>query len=493
MKKFFSSLYWKISATFLALLLVLSAVYIYFIAFSAEMYFQEANQRLSVPIAQRLLNHYQPVVDHRLDSARLEEIYTIQKMFNPSIEVYVLDTAGTVLSHCPGNTGICRMSVAIHPIKSFVKETKPVFVMGDDPKMMKGEKTFSAAEIKDGESVIGYLYVILGSEEFDNNFKMLAGSYILRIGTRAMGITLIAAAVIGLISLLFITRNLRAIITTVREFQQGDRHARIRPTSSGELTELATSFNEMADTIVRNLEELKSMDDLRRELVANVSHDLRTPLATIHGYIETLLMKSGTLDHDQREKYLKTVLLSTDKLRRLVDELFELSKLEAKQTRPDPEPFSLSELVQDISQKYHLTTEQKGIAFRCILPHDLPIVFADVALIDRVIQNLADNAVKFTPVGGTVTIQLELRGTGVTVTVADTGAGIAEEDIPKIFDRYNKGSQKNMLRNDGAGLGLAIVKKILELHGIPISVTSVRHQGTEFRFILPCLPPPEHS
>lgn len=485
MNKFFRSLYWKISATFLALLLVLSAVYIYIIAFSAEMYFQEANQRLSKPIAQRLLNHYQPVVDHQLDSARLEEIYTIQKLFNPSIEVYVLDTTGKVLSHCPTNTKVCRMIVGIQPVKKFVAEQYPSFLMGDDPKYEMTEKTFSAAEIKDGGRVIGYLYVILGSEEFDNNFKMLAGSYILSVGTRSMTITLIAAAVIGLIALLFIMKNLRTIIRTVKDFQNGNHDARIQLSSTGELNELATSFNEMADTIVRNLDELKTMDNLRRELVANVSHDLRTPLATIHGYIETLLIKADTLDKQEREKYLKTVLSSTDRLRRLVEELFELSKLEAEQITPNPEPFSISELVQDIGQKYMIIAEKKGIRFQCILPHDLPLIIADIALVDRVIQNLADNAIKFTPHGGAVTIELKRSSNNIEVTVADTGEGIATEDIPHIFDRYNKGSQKNIFQNDGAGLGLAIVKKILEVHQLTISVSSTKNQGTAFSFGLP--------
>ncbi|MDP1675552.1 MAG: HAMP domain-containing sensor histidine kinase [Bacteroidota bacterium] len=488
MKKFFRSIYWKISATFLALLLILSAVYIYIIVFSAEMYFQEANQRLSVPIAQRLLKHYQPVVNHQLDSSRMDEIYTIQKLFNPSIEVYVLDTTGKVLSHCPSNTKICRMSVGIQPIKTFVMEKFPSFLMGDDPKYEMTEKTFSAAEIKDGTKIIGYLYVILGSEEFDNNFKMLAGSYILRIGTRTMTITLFAAAIIGLIALLFITKNLRTIVRTVKEFQNGNRSARIQLSSTGELNELATSFNEMADTIVSNLDELKTMDSLRRELVANVSHDLRTPLATIHGYIETLLIKAETLENHDREKYLKTILSSTDRLRTLVEELFELSKLEAQQIKPNPEPFSISELVQDIGQKYLIIAEKKEIRFQCILPHDLPLVIADIALVDRVIQNLSDNAIKFTPQGGVVTIEVRRNLTNVEVTVADTGEGIFEKDIPHIFDRYNKGSQKNIFQSDGAGLGLAIVKKILEVHHLSISVSSKKNEGTAFSFKLPVYP-----
>jgi signal transduction histidine kinase len=449
------------------------------------MYFQEANQRLSMPIAQRLLRHYQPVVDHRLDSARMEEIFTIQKLFNPSIEVYALDTSGKVLSHCPSNTKICRMTVSIDPVKKFVMEGKPEFLVGDDPKYAMEVKTFSAAEIKDEEKVIGYLYVILGSEEFENSFKMLAGSYILNIGTRAMTITLFAAAIVGLIALLFITRNLRTIVHTVREFQRGNHLARIQLSSGGELNELATSFNEMADTIVRNIDEMKTMDNLRRELVANVSHDLRTPLATIHGYIETLLIKAETLERSEREKYLKTVLSSTDRLRNLVEELFELSKLEAKQTRPNPEPFSITELVQDIGQKYLIITEKKGIRFQFVMPRDLPLIFADIALIDRVIHNLVDNAIKFTPAGGAVTIELRRLSRAVDISVSDTGAGIAEVDIPHIFDRYNKGSQKNMFQNDGAGLGLAIVKKILEVHHLTISVSSKKNEGTSFSFQLP--------
>ncbi len=485
MTKFFKSLYWKISATFLAVLVVISAVYIYIIAFSAEMYFQEANQRLSVPIAQRLVRYYEPVVDHRLDTNRLEEIYSIQKIVNPSIEVYVVDTLGNILSHCPANKSVCRLKIDIEPVKRFVGEQKPPFLMGDDPKYETGEKTFSAAVLKDGDAVIGYLYVVLGSEEFDNNFKMLAGSYILSIGTRSMAITLAAAAVIGLIALLFVTNNLRTIVGGVREFQRGNFSARIPPMSTGELNELASSFNEMADTIVGNIEEIKTMDNLRRELVANVSHDLRTPLATIHGYIETLLIKAESLEKEEREKYLRTVLSSTDRLRNLVEELFELSKLEARQTKPEPEPFSLSELVQDIGRKYLLIAEKKGITLRCVVPRDLPLVYADIALIDRVIQNLMDNAVKFTPHGGTVTIALRRNSDGIEVNVADTGEGIAAEDIPGIFDRYNKGSQKNMFQNDGAGLGLAIVKKILEVHALSITVSSKKPEGTAFSFTLP--------
>ncbi|MEW6060617.1 MAG: HAMP domain-containing sensor histidine kinase [Bacteroidota bacterium] len=485
MTKFFHSLYWKISAVFVALLFVLGSIYIYIVAFSAEMYFQEANQRLNARIAQQMLKHYKPLVNHKLDSLRLEEIYTTQKIFNPSIEVYVLDTLGNIISHCPTNQHIVSASVSIEPIKTFVSLTKPEFVEGDDPKKIGGKKTFSATTIEDGNRLIGYLYVILGSEEFDNNLNLLFGSYILRIGARTTTITLIAAALIGVIALLYITKNLRTIIRSVREFQKGNYNARIRLSFGGELNELAASFNEMADTIVKNLEEIKTMDSLRRELVANVSHDLRTPLSTIHGYIETLMIKAESLTKEEREQYLKTILTSTERLRNLVEELFELSKLEAKQTKPNPEPFSISELVQDIGQKYLIIAQKKGISFQCVFPKDLPMIVADIALIDRVIQNLVDNAIKFTPPGGMVRIEVRYLANAVDVKISDTGPGIPPEDIPHIFDRYTKGSQKNIFQDDGAGLGLAIVKKILEVHRLTIDVHSKVNEGTEFSFQLP--------
>lgn len=485
MTKLFQSLYWKISATFVALLFILGAIYIYVVAFSAEMYFQEANQRLNARIAQRMLNYYKPLVNHQLDSVRLEEIYTIQKIFNPSIEVYVLDTLGNIVSHCPTNQHIQCESISVEPIRKFVGLKTPEFLEGEDPKKLGVKKTFSAAKIADGEKLIGYLYVILGSEEFDSNFNLLIGSYILRIGARTTTITLIGAAIIGLIALLYITKNLRTIIRTVHEFQKGNYSARIQLSSTGELNELAMSFNEMADTIVKNLEEIKTMDSLRRELVANVSHDLRTPLSTIHGYIETLMIKAESLTKEEREQYLRTVLTSTERLRKLVEELFELSKLEAKQTKPNPEPFSISELVQDIGQKYLIIAEKKGITFQYVFPKDLPMIVADIALIDRVIQNLVDNAIKFTPSGGIVRIELHRLSDGVDVKISDTGSGILPEDIPHIFDRYNKGSQKNIFQNDGAGLGLAIVKKILEVHNLTIDVDSKVNEGTAFSFTLP--------
>ncbi len=485
MPKFFRSLYWKLSLTFLALLVVLAIAYIYITAFTAEMYFQEANQRLNASVAGHIAAEIHPFVNGKVQQKELETLFHNIMILNPSVEVYLLDTQGRILACSPPGKDIQRVSVSLEHVEKFLQNHGTSFVMGDDPKSNHGEKVFSAAKVENEGRLEGYIYVILGGEGYDSAMQFLLGSYILRLGGRAMGFTLIVAAVIGLVGFAFMTKSLRATIRTVREFQCGNLEARIPISSSNEINQLGAAFNEMADTLVHHIEEIKTMDNLRRDLVANVSHDLRTPLASIHGYVETILMKRNTLTEEEELRYLTTVLHSTEKIKKLVEELFELSKLEAKQTKPKVEPFSIAELVQDVVQKYQLIAEQRKVAIKTILPRHLPLVTADIALIERVFQNLLDNALKYTSENGVITIQLEPTHNKVNVNVADTGYGIPPEELPYVFERYRRGSQLFLENDHGAGLGLAIVKKILEVHGISISVFSKVQEGTSFSFNLP--------
>jgi signal transduction histidine kinase len=227
------------------------------------------------------------------------------------------------------------------------------------------------------------------------------------------------------------------------------------------------------------------MDNLRRELVANVSHDLRTPLATIQGYIETIMMKSDSLSKEDKEKYMQTIFSSTERLKNLVAELFELSKLEARETIPNPEPFSIAELVQDVQQKNLIIAEPKNIELKLESPHDLPFVYADIGMMEKVLQNLLDNAMRFTPEGGSIKIILNPNKNDIRISVADSGIGINPEELPHIFERYQKAERTSLDEKSGLGLGLAIVKKILEVHDINIFVESSENTGTVFSFSLP--------
>jgi len=482
---FFSSLYWKIAAIFLFALIIISVVYLYIAAFTAEMYYQEASQRLNAEVAQHIADDYQFFVNGKASEDALKPIFHNIMVINPSIEVYLLDNDGKILAYFAPDKEVKLEMIPLEPIEEFLEVGASSFVMGVDPKNEHVEKTFSAAKVYEGDVQRGYIYVILGGEDYENAAHFVFGSYILRLGLRSMTITIIAAALFGLVALGFITNNLSKILNVIRRFKEGDLEARIHLKNKGELGEFADSFNAMADTIVKNIDEIKTMDNLRRELVANVSHDLRTPLATIQGYIETILIKADSLSEEERKKYLQTIFNSTERLKNLVSELFELSKLEARETKPNPEPFSLAELVQDIQQKNTLLAKEKNVELSVNFPFDLPMVSADIGMMEKVIQNLIDNAIKFNSRDGKVLINLSAGFDDVIVEIQDTGPGISREDLPHIFDRYQRNQRAGQKENEGLGLGLAIVKRIMEVHGMEIKVKSTEGKGTIFSFSIP--------
>ena len=479
------SLFWKLSATFLVLLVLVGAAHMLLSINAAERYYQERNQRLNAPIAASIIQEVKPFIDGEITKDATDKIMHHMMAVNPSIEVYLLDPQGRILNHVAPYKKVKLDSVSLEPIGRFIENQGSSCVLGDDPRKPGEEQIFSAAAIEDDGEIQGYVYVVLAGEEYHTVGSTLWIDYITMLGGRTMLITLLGALIVGLVAIWFITRNLRTVIDGVRGFQAGDFNARIPVKSGREFNDLAVAFNEMADTIEGNIENLKSMENLRRELVGNVSHDLRTPLAVIHGYIETLMMKKEKLSVEERDKYLKIILESTEKLKKMVGELFELSKLESKQINPKKEPFFINELIQDVVQKYLILARRKGVLIQSVISNNIKLVNADVALIERVLQNLIDNALKFTPEGGTITIKTLAQESDVMIEVADTGVGIPEEQIPFVFDRYHIGDKRLSLDKNNTGLGLAIVRKILEIHDATINLSSKLNQGTSFSFQLP--------
>jgi signal transduction histidine kinase len=313
---------------------------------------------------------------------------------------------------------------------------------------------------------------------------MVAESYILQSNAWMLLGTFVLAGLSGLILFFWVTSRLRTMTAAVRQFSQGDMDARVRVESRHEIAQLGTAFNQMADTITENVRRLKANDDLRRELVANVSHDLRSPLASIQGYLETILMKEDSLSAEQRKTYLETVLGNVQMLSRLVTELFELSKLDARQMQPESEPFSIAELAQDTALKFTPQAEEDAIQLTVDVPRDLPLVFGDIGMIDRAMSNLIENALRYTQPNGNVTISLSPQSVGIAVSVSDTGEGIPAADLPYIFDRFYRVEKSRNKAEGGTGLGLAIAKRIIELHNSTISVESVIRRGTTFSFNL---------
>lgn len=480
------SLYWRISLVFLLILFVLGLAYVTITTYAANRYYQETTQRLNANVAKKMLKEVDPFKENgKINQDAVPKIMHSMMAVNPSLEVYLLSPEGEILKYVVLKKKVKLKRVDIDPIRQFIRTGDNQFVLGDDPRN-PGEKTiFSATEVKEDEKLQGYVYMVLVSEKVENITSALLGSYWLKIGARSFVITLIAAFAIGLLLIWLLTKNLRIVINTFRRFENGDLHARIpEKRMKGELATLSGTFNNMADTIVDNIDELKQVDNLRRELIANVSHDLRNPLAVVHGYIETLMIKDDKLTPDERKRYLKIILNGSEKLKKLVSDLFELSKLEAKQVKLKREPFMINELMQDAVQDLYLFAEEKQVYINPDIDKSLPRVYADISLIERVIQNLLNNALQYTPHNGEIDVEVRPENDSVRVEIINTGEGIPKEDLPNIFERYYK-INKEEKGVEGTGLGLAIVKKILDLHNINIHVDSEPGSYTRFSFAVP--------
>ena len=485
MKKIFNSLYWKISAVFFLLLAIVGLTYIYITIDTSSRYLDEVNQRLNHNTAKNIVENSTNFYNGKVIQPALEEMFHHVMAINPSLEVYLLDTTGKIIAWFPPEKKIVLPSVKLEPVLLFINDSTIKCIKGDDPLHPKEQKVFSAAPLTMNNMLYAYIYVVLAGKEYAAASDFLFGNYMMQVSSRTMLLTLVATLLIGLLIIRVITKNYSKILTVMQKFRQGDLTARIKVQSTGDEKLLAEMFNEMADILTSNIDKLKEVENFRRELIANVSHDLRTPIAIIRGYVETLQMKEETITAEERKRYINTVRESAEKLEKLVNELFELSKLEANQVQPKKEPFIISELVSDISNKYQLIAKTKNISINAVLSKELPPVFADVSLIERVMQNLIDNALKFTPEGGTIIIKtIKNSTTDVQVSVSDNGIGIPENEREQIFARYYKANNFTDLKNS-TGLGLAIAKKILDLHNSTLDLISKENSGSSFIFRLP--------
>jgi len=414
-------------------------------------------------------------------------VFHMMMVINPAIEFYLLDPEGAVLAYSAEPGKVKRAHVSLEPLQRWLQGDATLPVQGDDPRDPLGQKVFSAARIGTPEQTDGYLYIILGGEDYDSVVQTLAGSYILKVGAWMLLAVLALSLLAGLLLFALLTGKLQRLTVAMRAFKAGETLAlAVVPRAGGdEIDRLTATFSDMAQQINAQVETLKHTDNLRRELVANVSHDLRTPLATLHGYIETLLLKEDKLDTQQRREYLEIAILHCRRLNTLVSELFELARLDAQETRLNREPFSLPELVQDTVQKFQLSARDQHVSLVARFERALPFVSADIGLVGRVLENLIENALRYTPRDGVIELVLSPALRGVTVQVRDTGCGIPADELPRIFDRFYQLDKSRNLNPGSSGLGLAIAKRILDLHGGSIAVSSAVNQGTSFTFDLP--------
>jgi len=488
------SLYSKLAAVLTGLFGLVGLAIIIVTLFSTEMYQQEVNQRLNRHLAEQIVAEKLLMQENRVYQEALADIFHMLMVINPSIEVYLLDTRGKILAFSAAPGKVKRNQVDLEPIRDMLEKDATIPIRGDDPRDPGGKKVFTVARIPEQGVLQGYLYVILGGETYDNIVQKLKTSYILQLSAWMIFASLLFALIAGLVLFASLTGRLKRLANAMDAFRNGAGHGRMnfplkkRSHGADDIDRLGLAFTEMAVRIEDQLDQLQRSDSMRRELVANVSHDLRTPLATLQGYIETMLLKEGDLDPETRRSYLEIAIKHCDRLSKLVSELLELAKLDSEDIRAEREPFNLSELVQDVIQKFQLMAKEKQITLSARSEKNLPFVNADIGLIERVLENLIENALHNTPSGGSVRLLLKLKQESVAVQVSDTGHGIPTKDLTHIFNRFYQLDKSRKSELGHSGLGLAITKKILELHDRSIDVASALDSGTTFSFQLPVEP-----
>ncbi len=308
-----------------------------------------------------------------------------------------------------------------------------------------------------------------------------------RIGDLLVKILPVSSIVLalGIILSYFLTRGqtkpVKAISRAVKDFSHGDLTSRVKLSCGGELQALGDSINDMAQA-------LSELEDSRRSFVANVSHELRSPLTSMRGYVQGMM--DGTIPPEETGRYLCVVMDETQRLASLVNDLLNLSRIESGKFPMEKGVYDIGEQVRRILISFERRIDQKNCEVEVDLPDEACYVDADQSRINQVITNLVDNAVKFLPErGGALRLKVERKGDRVSVRVADNGVGISAEDLPHVFDRFFK-ADKAHTSGMGTGLGLAIVKSILDQHGARITATSEGGE-TAFQFWLDAAEPPK--
>ena len=482
------SLSQRLGAVFTVLLLGCCGAAAWLQMQSSELQEQVVTQRLSRGLAAHIAGNTALIAPDGPNPQAVHDLFDKLMDVNPSVEVYLLALDGRIIAQAAPAGHLRRDRVDVAPIRRLLAGAELPLV-GDDPRSANALKVFDAAPLRLARQDVGYVYVVLRGEDLDTLARNVAGDD--RPRTMLWALALIAGCGLfaGLAAFRWITRPLRELTAEVRRFSADGlspaaaSHA--APTSGArsgdEIAALRSTFAQMTQRISEQWRELIAQDRQRRELVANISHDLRTPLTSLHGYLETLRVKADALSTADRQRYLDVALAQSGKVGRLAQELFELARLEYGAVKLEKEPFSVADLVQDIFQKFELAAESRRQLLTPVIAPDLPMVTGDVGLIERVFTNLLDNAIRHTPAGGTIEVNVGRDGDAVDVMVSDTGPGIPAALQRTLFVRP---SLQSGMRDSAGGLGLVIVQRILQLHGSDIRIVGRPAWGAAFRFRL---------
>ena len=302
-----------------------------------------------------------------------------------------------------------------------------------------------------------------------------------------VGLLLVAGATTSAALLIFgpVRRRIGSLEDAARKVGGGDLTARAEEKGGDEMTALAHTFNQMTIDLAARAEQLQNVDQQRRMLLADVSHELMTPLTAMRGYLESLSMSGITIDAETRARYLSIVSDEACRMEHIVRDLLDLARLEGARESVDRQDVPIEDLFGRVTARHQRDACANSVTLTTSVAPGAEIVAGDPMRLEQALQNLAANALRHTPPGGRVDLGAEVRDPDVVIVVRDTGAGIAPEHLLRVFDRFYKADPARAGDTAGSGLGLSIVKAIIERHGGTIAVASTLGRGTEFTIHLP--------
>lgn len=485
------SLYQRLSLSLFGVFIAILCVFYFWSKQIEQNIRYESEQKLHLSLAANLARDNPLLQQGVYDHNALKNLFHTLMILGPAFEFYFIDTQGNLLTHSIDDYLIKRKKIDLIPLIQLTRNQAPLPIYGDDPQHLTRKKVFSAAPVFNGSQLQGYLYVILAGEKYESAYALQQKSRQTEISIvfAIVAILFLFALMLGLFR--YFTNPLRHLITDINalkavNFDQSQVRLHMwTPNSQNEVHQLGCVFHEMVKQINEQIIQLKETDIKRRELLADISHDLRTPLASLQGYMETIAIKGNAINVVDRKKFIGTALKNANQLKMLIDQIFELAHLEGGQVSLNLENFNLTELLFDVVAKFHMKAEQRNVTISVVSSVSNIQLYSDISKLERVLSNLIDNALRHTPEGGNVVLEIVEEFNHNTnkqcyLVVKDNGTGIKSEEIAYIFDVRYRASNAIQSEQKHTGLGLAITQKLLELLKCDINVKSELGEGTAF-------------
>lgn len=454
---------------------------------------QETMQRVSRGLAKHIVEHWPEVArpaDGPLDKAALDQLLLMLMSVNPSIDVYVLDENGRVRTYIGDANAVRDPQVDIQTVRAFLAGvTLPL--LGSDPKFPDARKIFSAAMFPPSPGAApppGYLYVVLAGEAHALAEGNVGALRMWRSIALAVGVGLGLTLLVGLLTFRYLVRPLERVAARMEAFHAAgigaaapgaaprDRH--------DEVTAIEHAFDKMAARIATQIEAQAAQQAGHREVIANVAHDLRTPLTAMHGYLETLQQRDVGISAVEHGRFLDAAIAQSNKVRSLTQQLFELARLQSTDEIPSRERFRIDELVQDTVQRFELSARPVPVKLGCA-PGSIEVE-GDLQLIDRALTNLIDNAIRHGAGRKPVRVSVLDQTQRVDILMEDDGPGLPAE-LSRRLDAGEPLREPPTPRPGGGlgGLGLAIAQRIAWLHGGQLRTLPAPNGGTRLCLALP--------